>query len=252
MTEDDRHGDDQREDDRCGDDRHRGDRCGDDRYGDVYVGADEAGKGPVIGPMVAGAVRADPASLPDGIGDSKRLSEPEREAIDDALRSDPAVETAIGVVDVEEIDDPETDMNRLTVAVQSRALSKLIRDGDRIVVDAGDVSERRFADRLRGRLNENCSGIEVLARHGADDEDPIVGAASIVAKVERDRRVEAIAAEYAEFGPVGSGYPGDRTTRSFLERYLRECGELPSCARRSWSTCDDLLAAVEQSTFERF
>lgn len=227
----------------------------------VYVGADEAGKGPVIGPMVAGAVRADPSSLPGGIDDSKRLSAERRETIAAALAGEESIETGLGVVGVEEIDAPDTDMNTLTVIAQARAIGAVVREGDRIVVDAGDVSADRFADRLARLLEEGSVGspeewavgsLEVVAEHGADETDPVVGAASILAKVERDRRVAAIDGKFGSFGPIGSGYPSDPTTRSFLERFVRERGELPACARRSWSTCEDLLAAAEQSTFEEF
>ncbi len=47
---------------------------------------------------------------------------------------------------------------------------------------------------------------------------------------------------------MGSGYPSDPTTRTFLADYVDRHGELPACARRSWSTCDDVLAAASQST----
>jgi ribonuclease HII len=76
-----------------------------------------------------------------------------------------------------------------------------------------------------------------------------VGAASIIAKVARDAHVAELADEY---GDVGSGYPSDPTTRTFLADYVDSHGELPPCARRSWSTCDDVLAAAEQATLGDF
>jgi ribonuclease HII len=148
-------------------------------------------------------------------------------------------------------------MNRLTVVGQAEAArsllaGKFVADGGgaeySVLADAGDTSESRFARRLADAIQDGggVTGDEVSvdARHGADDEDPVVAAASIVAKVERDARVEAIADEY---GDVGSGYPSDPTTTDFLETYVREEGELPDCARASWSTCDDVLASVEQA-----
>jgi ribonuclease HII len=76
-----------------------------------------------------------------------------------------------------------------------------------------------------------------------------VAAASIVAKVERDRHVDDLRAEYGE---VGSGYPSDPTTRTFLRDYVRDHGELPACARTSWKTCDDVLVAATQSALDEF
>ena len=80
----------------------------------------------------------------------------------------------------------------------------------------------------------------------------MVAAASVIAKVERDAHVADLAAEY---GAVGSGYPGDPVTRSFLASYVEEHGRLPGCARTSWKTSGDALAAhaeTGQSTLEEF
>ena len=213
------------------------------------IGVDEAGKGPVLGPMVAAAVRAPDDALPEGIDDSKRLSPARREELAAALRESPAVEVGVAVVTTDRIDDPETDMNSLTVAGQVEAVAAVARDGDRVVADAGDVSESRFARRLREGVADGGTAVEVTAEHGADERHPIAGAASVIAKVERDRRVEALAEEYGE---VGSGYPSDPATREFLAAYVRERGSLPACARASWRTCDDVLAAAEQSALSDF
>lgn len=220
----------------------------------MRLGADEAGKGPVLGPMVAAAVRADRSAVPDRIDDSKRLSPARREALAAALRAADGVEIGVAVVEVSRIDDPETDMNALTVAAQAEALAAVAREGDRAVVDAGDVSESRFARRVREAVagagtREAGGGVDVEARHGADEDDPLVGAASVIAKVERDARIDAVA---EEFGDVGSGYPSDPTTRAFLREFVRERGRLPACARTSWRTCDDVLAAAEQSALSEF
>jgi ribonuclease HII len=237
----------------------------------MYVGADEAGKGPVLGPMIAAAVRADPDRLPEGIDDSKRLAPARREDLAEGIRSDSGTIVGVGAVEPSEIDDPETDMNSLTVAAQARAIAAALHSIDRessddeairLVVDAGDVSEDRFARRLReateGLLREDADFrgpvpiLEVDARHGADEDDPVVGAASILAKVERDRRMAAINASHPDRGPVGSGYPSDPDTRAFLETYVDETGAFPTCTRRTWATCDRILAEREQSGLDDF
>jgi ribonuclease HII len=215
----------------------------------MHVGADEAGKGPVLGPMVAAAVRAEPDALPAGVGDSKRLTPARRESLAERLRANPAVAVGVATVSTERIDDPETDMNRLTVAAQAEAVAAVAAPEDRVVVDAGDVDEARFGRRVREAVAEAGIGVTVESRHRADESDALVGAASVVAKVERDAAVERLAAEY---GDVGSGYPSDPTTREFLREYVAEHGDLPACARRSWSTCDDVLAAASQSALDDF
>ena len=220
------------------------------------IGVDEAGKGPVIGPMVAAAVRAAEADLPDGIDDSKRLTAATRESIATQLRESPAAAVGLGVVTTDEIDDAETDMNSLTVAAQVRALGDVAADGDHTLVDAGDVSESRFARRVADGVadartdTEGGVAIDVTAEHGADEASQLVGAASIIAKVERDGRIDAIGENYDH--DVGSGYPSDPTTREFLADYVDRHGELPACARASWATCEDVVTAAEQSELAEF
>ena len=231
----------------------------------MYVGVDEAGKGPVLGPMVAAAVRADPESLPAGVDDSKRVSPERRAEIAAALRANDAVDLAVASVEPAEIDAPETDMNTLTVCGQARAVRGVVRSGDRVVADAGDTSEARFARRLQDGVVEAeetvdadlvggtpVESVVVDAAHGADAADPVVGAASVVAKVARDARVAAIDAAYPGYDGVGSGYPSDPTTRGFLRAYVADHGDVPPHARRSWSTCADVLAAAEQSGLDEF
>jgi len=211
----------------------------------MRLGVDEAGKGPVLGSMFAGAVRADPATLPDGVGDSKGIAPATRERLDGEIRA-VADAVAVAEIPVSRIDDPETDMNTLTVAAHAEALSGVATDGLAGLVDAGDTDAERFGRRVADRVDAT---VEITAEHGADETDPLVGAASIVAKVARDSHVESLAATHGE---VGSGYPSDPTTRDFLASYVERHGELPDCARSSWSTCDDVLAAAQQSTLGEF
>jgi len=249
-------------------------------YHRVYLGVDEAGKGPVLGPMVAAAVFADSDSLPAGVDDSKRLSPARRESLDAAIRGTDGVAVGLGFVEPSEIDRPDTDMNTLTVHGQARAVraalterGRLRSEGDLdpldepipIVADAGDTSEVRFARRLASFVSGDGDGgdavdatheptpvVDVTAAHGADEDDPVVSAASVVAKVARDERMAAVDAEYPSYSGVGSGYPGDSTTRAFLREYVADHGTVPDCARRSWSTCDDAVAAAEQSGLDEF
>lgn len=212
------------------------------------VGVDEAGKGPVLGSMFAAAVAAEPETLPADVADSKTLAQSVRRRIDDALRSDPEVEVAVTEVPVDRIDDPSTNMTELTATAHARALSELGLDleGIQILCDGADTDADRFARRVGTHLGRDV-GIE--ARHGADASDQLVGAASVVAKAAREAHVGALESEYGE---VGSGYPGDPQTRSFLADYVEEHGSFPACARESWATSADVRAAVEQQSLSEF
>ena len=211
------------------------------------VGVDEAGKGPVLGSMFAAAVRiTDPAALPNGLDDSKSLTPAERERLDAALRDDDRITIAVAEVEPDRIDDDGTDMNTLTVTAHAAALSEIGRAGDRVLLDAGDVSAGRFARRVDERV---AGPFELHAEHGADATYAVVSAASVVAKVARDAHVATLA---EEFGDLGSGYPSDPTTRSFLHDYVCEHGCLPECARSSWQTSKDALVAADQAGLEEF
>jgi ribonuclease HII len=213
----------------------------------MQFGVDEAGKGPVLGSMFAAAVVADPETLPSAVADSKTLTPERRDELAAALEADPAVEIGVAEVPVDRIDDPETDMNTLTVVAQAEALSAVEATGLTGYVDAGDTNADRFGARVATRVPGD---VTVHAEHAADETYPIVAAASIIAKVERDTHIEALGATYE--ADIGSGYPSDPTTREFLETYLEKTGTLPECARESWQTSKDVLGAAEQTGLADF
>ncbi len=213
---------------------------------DVQFGADEAGKGPVVGSMFAAAVAGPRAAIPDDVDDSKRVPDERRARLATAVRADDRLTVGVAEVPVDRIDDPATDMNELTVAAQAEAVAAVVSDGDTGLVDAGDTDAERFADRLADRVSAD---VAVTAEHGADERDPHVAAASIVAKEAREAHVRRLRETY---GAVGSGYPSDPTTREFLASYVAEHGDLPPPARETWRTCDDVLAAAEQSSLGDF
>ncbi len=212
------------------------------------VGVDEAGKGPVLGSMFAAAVRwPDGVPFPEGLADSKQLTPERREALDERIRGTDGVTVALAEVPVERIDDPETDMNGLTVGAHARAVGELAVPGDAVRGDAADVDAGRYAARLADGLE--IEDLDVTGEHRADEREPAVAAASVVAKVARDAHVDALSSEY---GDVGSGYPSDPATLEFLEGYVRAEGRLPDCARASWSTSKRALAAAEQAGLTEF
>lgn len=212
----------------------------------MIVGVDEAGRGPVLGSMFIAAVAVDERmQLPDGIDDSKRIPDRTRERLATMLRDDDMIRTRSTEVDVALIDDPATNLTDVTIdAVQQVIFDVLPAMSEPVtcILDAADVDEDRYARRVSRGLP---AAVDVIAKHGADGEDSVVGAASIIAKSNRERHVESLG---NQFGDIGSGYPSDPTTRTFLERYVAENGSLPACARKSWKTSTDVLANAAQDT----
>jgi len=203
---------------------------------------DEAGKGSVLGPMVVAAVgcRAteDLAALP--IRDSKVLRPKQREALYEILFRDFSI--AIVTIDAAGIDEARSrmSMNECVAELHAEALMGLRPES--AYVDACDVNAERYGRTVADYLDFPC---DIISEHRADARYKIVGAASVVAKVTRDRAIKDLDEQY---GNVGSGYPSDPVTIEFLRGYVRDYGNPPPCARRSWKT----VANLYQTTMRDF
>jgi len=217
----------------------------------AVIGVDEAGKGPVLGSMFAAAVRWSAGQeTPPELADSKQLTAEQHRTIASRLRSADGITVGIAEVAVSRIDAAGTDMNTLTLEAQAEALATVGRFGDMARCDAADVDADRFGGRLADALEPiGRDGIDIRAEHRADERYAIVSAASVLAKVARDAHVDELAAEYGE---IGSGYPGDPATQAFLEDHISDHGDLPDCARASWATSQDALAAADQVALNEF
>lgn len=217
----------------------------------MQAGIDEAGRGPVLGPLVvAGVATEDPAPLAEmGCRDSKMLSPAKREALDRLLRRMPGVRVEVRVIEAATLDaerarrslnDIEADRFReIAVALAPRLL----------YVDAADVDAARFGRLVARDLPRST---KVVSEHKADDSYPIVGAASIVAKVARDAAVAELARrlERKLEMPLGSGYAHDDRTRLFLQAWHQRFGDFPEGTRHSWATVKEMLAPRRASLDE--
>ncbi len=212
----------------------------------MFCGVDEAGKGAVLGPLVVAAVACrthrDLSGIP--VKDSKALKPAERTLISDLITT--RLPSAILVIDASDIDILRRcgNMNLLMARAHARVIAEL--RPHRAYVDACDVIASRYGRTVAACLDFPC---RITAEHHADENRPVVSAASIVAKVARDRIIEDLA---SSFGEIGSGYPSDARTIAFLEAYIRDHGRPPPCARASWETTRALVERAEQSDLSRF
>lgn len=162
----------------------------DRRYSGVVIGTDEAGRGPLAGPVVAGACILPDGYLPHGLDDSKKLTEKKREQLYGEITAN-ALFWGVGMASAEEID--EINILNAALLAMRRAIANAGGDPDVILVD-GNV-DRGF-DR------------EAHAIVGGDAKSPSIAAASIIAKVSRDRIMVALDAKYPEYGfSKHKGYP---------------------------------------------
>ncbi len=158
-----------------------------------HAGVDEAGRGPLAGPVVAAAVVLDPARPIAGLADSKKLTARARERLAEQVRAD-ALAWAVAWADPAEID--ALNILQASLLAMHRALLGLGPRPARVLVDGVHAPRVPWP------------GIDVAARPGADGSDAAVGAASILAKVHRDAWMVAADARFPGWGFAGhKGYP---------------------------------------------
>lgn len=215
-------------------------------------GVDEAGRGPVVGPLVvAGVVFKDDVFLKENnVRDSKKCTPKTREILAEKIKAN-AVSYEIVVVSASDIDDLRKVMtlNELEVDIFSRIIDKLRPDV--CYVDSADVNDKRFGRDISSKLS---SKVEIISKHKADEIYPVVGAASILAKTTRDEHVRKIAVELErKLGvTLGSGYPADPVTMNFLRAWVERYGDLPLHTRRSWETAQKLLKNSKTKKLDDF
>lgn len=153
------------------------------------AGVDEAGRGPLAGPVVVAAVRLDPRRIPEGLNDSKKLTAEQREAL---------FEQIVSTADVAIVSAPPSEIVALnirgaTLAAMARAVRALPRAADRVLVDGRDIPP-----------GLSCPAIALI---GGDGRSVSIAAASIVAKVTRDRMCQIMDCDAPHFGFSGhKGY----------------------------------------------
>lgn len=217
--------------------------------GGGVLGLDEAGRGSVIGPLVVGGFLTDPDRLGSlrllGARDSKRVSPRRRPIIFNDLR---LVGRRVWISLEPGTIDPRVRRGELNT-LEAEAFAELIRSTrpDRVFVDACDPNARRFGRLLRGLSGTSA---RVTSAHHADRDYPIVGAASIVAKVQRDWQISELKRRLgADFG---SGYPSDPRSVEFARAALQGGGPAPDWLRASWATTERIMPARPGPTLEQF
>ncbi len=213
----------------------------------MSCGVDEAGRGPMFGPLVVGAVFCEDDSVLREIGvrDSKMLSPARRERMYDEIVS-AAAHWCTVPISAEEIDSlmASKSLNAIELGMFAEAVSRY--DADVVYADCPDVNTERFGRTMEAMLN----GRRVVAAHKADALYPVVSAASIVAKVTRDRMLEDLGREFGV--DVGSGYPSDAVTVAFIEKWIKDNGCAPKHTRTSWEPVRKMLSARKTTSLDEW
>ena len=199
------------------------------------LGVDEAGRGCVLGPLVVAGVLVDEKSQSEllelGVKDSKLLSSRRREQLAVEIER-VAISTHIVRLSPAEIDKAVNrrrklhKLNRLEAQAMARVIQ--ILKPDIAFVDASDVLPNRYEQHIKECLTLS---VQVVSEHKADINYPVVSAASIIAKVERDRCIKDLKGKHGDFG---SGYMTDPKTSAFLITLARKHSKYPGFVRCSW------------------
>jgi ribonuclease HII len=195
----------------------------------IVCGVDDAGRGSVLGPLVIAGVSVERTKIKHlsdiGVRDSKQLSSAARERL---------YKKIINFVDgyyIARIQPKTIDhsvrrhrLNHLEARYMAKVISKLRPDSS--YVDSCDVNPTRF-----GReISKIAKTGRIYSRHHADSRFVVVSAASIIAKVTRDKAIEKLRKKY----DLGSGYPSDSKTMQFVRDWIIAHKKTPQFVRTSW------------------
>jgi ribonuclease HII len=216
----------------------------------LIAGVDEAGRGCVIGPLVVAGVALQAEKLEQlaslGVKDSKLLTAKKRESLYSEIIS------LVSVFRVEKLQPAEIDVvvesgrvNHKLNRLEAQTMAKVIEflKPDQVYVDAADIVEDKFRNHISECLT--CKP-NIISKHKADRLFSVVSAASIIAKVDRDRDIADLR---REFGDFGSGYLHDPKTLVFLKSWLASHDGYPPCVRKSWKPAKRLLS--EKGTMQK-
>ena len=208
-------------------------------------GVDDAGRGSMLGPLVIAGISIDKKDIPKlsllGVKDSKKLTSKTREAL---------YKKIISIVDnyyIAKISPKSIDksvqkhgLNQLEAKYMAKVITKL--DADTSFVDSCDVNPQRFGKEISRQSNNK----KIRSYHHADSRFLVVSAASIIAKVTRDRAIDKLRKGY----DLGSGYPSDPKTIRFVESYYKNQKIMPIFVRISWKPTQKIIGQTSIGTLK--
>ncbi|MBN2422734.1 ribonuclease HII [Candidatus Woesearchaeota archaeon] len=217
----------------------------------LVSGIDESGRGPVIGPLVMAGISVKEENIKKlediGVKDSKLLTKQKREELFKKIlglaENYRIISLTPDVID-SVLKDPKTNLNILEAQTSSKIINHLLPD--KVFIDLPDKNAERYCGYIKKDLDKQ--DIELIAEHKADLNYVVVGAASILAKVTRDRYVEHLRNQFRE--DFGSGYMSDPKTQEFLEKYWNK--KEVYFFRREWASWKNKKKEKEQKRLSEF
>ena len=202
----------------------------------LICGVDDAGRGSVLGPLVIAGISIERSKIKHltsiGVKDSKQLSPQSRENLYDKIIS--LVEDYY-VAKIQPMTIDRSVSKNLLNQLEANYMAKVVKKlgADSSYVDSCDVNPKRFGLYISNLAKTG----KIISSHHADRKYPVVSAASIIAKVNRDRAIEKLRKSH----DLGSGYPSDSKTMGFIKEWISQNGDVPIFVRRSWKPVKILL-----------
>ena len=214
----------------------------------IVLGVDEAGRGPIIGPLVivGCTIEENKQEVLKNIGvkDSKLLTHKKRIELSKEIKK-LVKGYEIIIIPPQEIDQHlETDGTNLNWLEANKTIEIInILNPDKAIIDCPSPNLRAYKEYLLERINNKS--INLITEHNAE-KNPIVAAASVLAKVVREEEIETLKKKYGDFGP---GYMSNLTT----QKYLKENWEKhPEIFRKSWSPYKNYKNHKNQKKIDEF
>jgi ribonuclease HII len=225
---------------------------------EILIGVDEAGRGPVIGPMVmaAFAIEKDKEQNLQNleVKDSKLIAPLKRNTIYKKLITNYEYEKII--ISPQQIDlalnDTSINLNWLEAIISAKACSKLIKrinsNNITIILDCPSNNLLAYENYFKNQLQQfPTKKIKIITEHKADLNYLCAGAASIIAKVTRDTEIQKIKNKIKI--DIGSGYPADPKTKQFL---IKNYDKYPEIFRKTWKSWKKIAQSKKQKNLGEF
>jgi ribonuclease HII len=215
----------------------------------LALGIDEAGRGPVIGPLVISGVLIEDEKqdkLKDiGVRDSKLLKPEQRSALFSKIQ-DLAVDDKIIIIEPKEIDDALNSDSLNLNWLEAIKTAELINDlhPEKVYLDCPSPNKSAYVNYVREHLVNK--DVEIIAEHKAESKFPVVAAASILSKVTRDEEIKKLEKKYGKIGP---GYQSNPITQEFIKG---NWDKHPEIFRKTWMTWKNQKKAKGQHKLDDF
>jgi len=216
----------------------------------LILGIDDAGRGPVVGPMILAGCLVDDKIETElrrlGVRDSKQLTPLRREFLVKEIKEKAIAFKVVtsSPLEIERMNKKDIKLNEVEAIKVAKIIDDL-NDGKnkiKVIVDCPSTSIVKWTDYLKTKI-KNLSNLEISCEHKADRNHVSVSAASIIAKSRRETEMDKIKDKYGK--EIGSGYPSDPLTVEFLQKNANKYADR-GIFRRTWKTWQKASSGTTQ------